>query len=202
MDGLTSTLELGLDTFGDVTVDAAGEPLPLDVGDAQRRRRGRARRPRRARLLRHRRAPPQGLRRVRARRGAGGDRRPDEPDPPRIGGHGAQLRRSGARVPALLHARRRLEWPCRGDPRPRLVHRVVPALRLRARAVRAALRGEAAALRGAAQGGARDLVGHHPRGRSRRRRSTRRRPPAACRPGSRSAAARSRSCAPRTTGSR
>ena len=43
-----------------------------------------------------------------------------------------------------------VERPRRGDPRPRLVHRVVPAVRLRARAVRGAVRGEARPVRAAA----------------------------------------------------
>ena len=53
--------------------------------------------------------------------------------PARLRRHGAQLRRPGARLPALLDARRRVGRPGRGHPRPRLVHRVVPALRLRPR---------------------------------------------------------------------
>ena len=57
--------------------------------------------------------------------------------PPRIGGDGAQHRRSGARLPALLDAQRDLERARRGDPRPRIVHRVVSALRLRPRRLRA-----------------------------------------------------------------
>ena len=122
--------------------------------------------------------------------------------PSRVGRHGAELRRPGARLPALLDPRRRLGRTRRGDPRPRLLHRVLPALRLRPRAVRAALRGEAAALRGAAQGGARDVGRSDPSRGWTSRRSTRRPPPGACRRGSRSAARRSRSCAPRNTASR
>ena len=127
-------IELGLDTFGDVTVDADGRALTARAGDPRRRRRGRAGRPGRRRLLRRRRAPPRRLRRLRARDRAGRDRRPDRADPPRLGRHRAQLRRPGPGLPALRHAGRRLERPRRGHPRPRLVHRVVPAVRLRPRA--------------------------------------------------------------------
>ena len=43
----------------------------------------------------------------------------------RLGGHGAEHGRSGSRVSALLDGRRALERARRGDPRARLVHRVV-----------------------------------------------------------------------------
>ena len=85
------------------------------------------------RLLRRRRAPPRRLRRLGARGRARRHRRPHRAHPARLRGHGAQLRRPGARLPALRHARRGLERPGRGHPRPRLVHRVVPAVRLRPR---------------------------------------------------------------------
>ena len=58
---------------------------------------------------------------------------PHRAHPPRLGRHGAQLRRPDPRLRALRDARRRVERAGRGHPRPRLVHRVVPAVRLRPR---------------------------------------------------------------------
>jgi alkanesulfonate monooxygenase SsuD/methylene tetrahydromethanopterin reductase-like flavin-dependent oxidoreductase (luciferase family) len=126
----TSTIELGLDTFGDVTTGPDGLPHPQAQVIRARRRRGGARR-------------QVGL----AFFGVGEHHRPDfavsAPEVvlaaiaarttriPRLGRDGAQHRRPGARVPALLHAQRPLARSRRGDPRPRIVHRVVPALRLR-----------------------------------------------------------------------
>ncbi len=52
-------LELGLDTFGDVTVTPDGDAVPHRPGDPQRGRGGRPRRRARPRLLRRRRASPQ-----------------------------------------------------------------------------------------------------------------------------------------------
>ena len=84
---------------------------------------------------------------------------------------------------------------------PRLVHRVVPALRLRPRSVRGAVRGEARPVRIAAARGAGHLGGHDARAAHRaaglpayRER--------ACGPGSASVAARSPSYAPLATASR
>ncbi len=85
----------------------------------------------------------------------------DAPHPPRIGRHRAQHRRSGARVPALLDARTRLERPRRSHSRPRIVHRVVSAVRLRPVPLRRAVRGEAGAVRRAPEGGPGDVDGTH-----------------------------------------
>ncbi len=54
-----------------------------------------------------------------------------EPYPARLRRDRAELRRPGARLPALRHRGRALQRPGRGHPRARLVHRVVPAVRLR-----------------------------------------------------------------------
>jgi predicted dinucleotide-binding enzyme len=47
--------------------------------------------------------------------------------------HRAELRRSGPGLPAVLHAERDIRRPGRGHPRPRVQHRVIPAVRLRPR---------------------------------------------------------------------
>ena len=112
-------------------------------------------------LHRRRRAPSTGLLHFRARSDAGRDCRPDVPHPPGVVGHGAQHRRSRARLRAILDAERAVERTRRGDRRPRLVHGVVSAVRLRPRPVRAALRRAAAYLRGAALGQAGHVVGTH-----------------------------------------
>ena len=127
---MSQTIELGLDTFGDVTVAADGRPLSQaqvlrnvveeavladQVGP---------------RLLRRRRASSRGLLGLGAGSRAGGDRRADDAHPSRVGGDGAEHRRSRPRLPALLDAQRDLERPRRSDRRPRLVHRVVSAVRV------------------------------------------------------------------------
>ena len=117
------------------------------VSGAQRharpRRGDRARRPGRPRRLRRRRAPPPRLRGLLAGRRARRRGRAHAPDPAHERGHRAQLRRPGARLPGLRDARPALRRP-RGDHgRARLVHRVVPALRLRPRRLRRAVRREA-----------------------------------------------------------
>ena len=53
-------------------------------------------------------------------------------------------------LPALRHARRGVQRPGRGDPRSRVVHRVLPAVRLRPRRLRDSVRGEARSVRAAA----------------------------------------------------
>ncbi len=80
-------------------------------------------------------------------------------DPSRLRRHRAQLRRSGARVRAVLDAQCAVERARRSHRRPRLVHRVVSALRLRPRQLRGALRREPEPLRRAAQAGAGHLEG-------------------------------------------
>ena len=103
----------------------ATAPQPDRGGDA--RRRGRARR------LRDRRAPPARLRRLGAGRRARRGGRADEADPADERRQRAQLGRPRARVPAVRDARPALRRARRDHGRPRLVHRVVPALRLRPR---------------------------------------------------------------------
>ena len=76
-------------------------------------------------------------------------------DPPLERRHGAQLRRPGARLPAVRDGRPALRRPRRDHGRARLVHRVVPAVRPGPQGLRRPLRREA---RPAAA---------HPRGRAR-----------------------------------
>ena len=80
-----------------------------------------------------------------------GRRGADEADPAHERGQRAQLRRPGPRLPGLRDARPALGRPRRDHGRPRLVHRVVPALRLRPRRLRRALRREARAAARAAR---------------------------------------------------
>ena len=140
-------LQLGLHTFGDVTADAAGVLLPQ------------------AQVIRD--VVAEGVLADQVGLdffGVGEHHREDfavsAPDvvlaaiagqtrthPAGIRRHRAELGRPRARLRALLDARRRLGRPRRGDPRARLLHRVVPALRLRPRRLRAAVRGEAGAVR-------------------------------------------------------
>jgi hypothetical protein len=96
----------------------------------RRRRRGRVGGPPRRGFLRRRRAPPPRLRHQRTGGRSRSDRQPHRADPARHRRHGAELRRPRPRLRALLHPQRRLGRPRRGDPRPRLVHRVVSTLRL------------------------------------------------------------------------
>ena len=120
-----------------VSTRSATSPSPrrhaalAGAGPARRRRRSRAGRSGRPRRVRRRRTSSAGLRDLGARSRAGGHCRPDEAHPARIGGDRAQHRRSGARLPALLDAERDFQRPRRSDSRPRLVHRVVSAVRLR-----------------------------------------------------------------------
>ena len=88
----------------------------------------------------HRRAPPARLPRLRAGRRARRGRRAHGADPAVERRHRAELRRPGARLPAVrrrvdLHLRR----PRRDHGRARLVHRVLPAVRLRPRRLRRAV---------------------------------------------------------------
>ena len=194
-------LDFGLDTFGDVTLDADGRPL----SHAQTIRN----------LVEHGVAAEKAgidffgigehhtddMPLVGCRCGAGRHRGAHRAHPARLGGHGAQLRRPGAGVPALLDAERNLGWPCRSDPRPRLQHRLVPSVRFRPRRLPRPLRGEDEPVRAAPEGRPRHLGGPHPQRhcatRMSCRTSTRR-----CRPGSASAAAQSRSSGRPATASR
>jgi hypothetical protein len=124
-------MELGIYTFAETTPTrhrpdgqrAAAAPRPAG-GD-------RARRPGGARRVRHRRAPPPDyvVSAPAVVLAAAAER--TEADPAHERRHRAGLRRPGARVPAVRDARPAL-GRARGDHgRARLVHRVVPALRLR-----------------------------------------------------------------------
>ena len=94
----------------------------------------------------------------------GGHRGAHGAHPPDQRGHRAQLGRPGARLPGLRHARPALRRS-RGDHgRARLVHRVVPAVRLRPRRLRRAVRREARAAARAARLRAGHLVRPAPRG--------------------------------------
>ena len=194
-------MELGIYTFAEVTPDPqTGRTVEPGAAPPRSDRGDRARRPGRPRRLRRRRAPPPGLRRLGARGRARRRRRAHRAHPPDERGQRAQLGRPRARVPGLRDARPALGRP-RGDHgRPRLVHRVVPAVRLRPRRLRRALRREARAAAAAARVGARHAgraatarrsttVGVYPRP-SRTR----------CRSGSRSAARPSRPSAPGALG--
>ena len=195
-------VELGLDTFGDVTRRRRAHRCRTPRSSATSSTGG-ARRRARPRLLRRRRAPPRGLRRL----GARGRARRDRRAPTRIQ-LGSAVTVLSSDDPVRVFQRFATldalsERARRGHPRPRLVHRVVPAVRLRPRRVRGAVRGEARPVRRAAARRARHLVGDDPR-----RRSTSQQvfPPTEsgepARRGSASAAAPSRSCAPRTTACR
>ena len=140
------TLTLGLDTFGDVTLGPDGQPLPQDQ------------------VLRN--LVDQGVLADAVGvdfLGVGEHHRADfavsapEVVLAAIAARTARIRLGsavtvlssddpGAGVPALLHPQRDLERPGRGDPRPRVLHRKLPAVRLRPEPVRAAVRGKAGSL--------------------------------------------------------
>ena len=133
-------------------------------GDPEHRRGGGPRRGGRNRLLQHRRALPHGV------HGLGGpcsprrDRQPNGTDPARHLRNGPQHPGPGAAVHRLRHARRRVERPRAADRRPRLADGILPALRLRPRRLRGAVRGEARPARSPAARAARDLGGELPVG--------------------------------------
>ncbi len=102
----------------------------------------RACRPRRARRVRPRRAPSPGLRDFGAGGGAGGGGRAHETHQADERRDGAVVRRSGARLPAVRHARLRLGRAGGDHGRARRVHRILPAVRLRSRGLRDAVRGK------------------------------------------------------------
>ena len=132
---------------------------PACAGHPRRHRRSDSGRHAWCRFLRRRRAPSRRLRRLRAGRGAGGDRGAHQPHASRLGGDRAELGRSGSRGPAVCDARRRIERARGGHPRPRLVHRILSLVRIRAQPVRGAVRRQARSVRGADPAGARDLAG-------------------------------------------
>ena len=125
-------VELGLDTFGDVTAAADGALLPHAqvIRNVDRRRQCW---PTRSAWTSSASASitardfavsaPEVV--LAAIAGA------DHTHPPRLGRDRAEFGRSGPRVPALRDAGRRLERTGGSHPRPRLVHRILPAVRLR-----------------------------------------------------------------------
>ena len=147
---MTEPLELGLDTFGDVTADATGTPLPhaqvirnvvdeavladelgvdfFGVGEHHRDDFAVS-------------APEVVLAAI-----AGRTKRI------RLGSAVTVLARTTRCACSSASPRRRgLERARRGHPRARLVHRVLPAVRLRPRRLRGAVRGEARSVRRAAR---------------------------------------------------
>src|SRR5215207_380977 len=88
---------------------------------------------------------------------------PHEEHSPDERGHGSELRRPRARLPRLRHARSHL-GRSRGDHGwPRLVHRVVPAVRLRLGRLRRPVLRETRVASEAARVRARHVVGQAPR---------------------------------------
>ena len=156
---------------------------------------GPAGRPARPRRVRHRRAPPRGLPHLLAGHRAGGGGRHHRAHPPLERGHRAQLRRPGPRLPGLRRGRPALRRPRRDHGRPRLVHRVLPALRLRPQGLRRALRREARPAAEAARRRPRHLGGPPPRAARQRGRVAAPGRRSSCRSGWPSAARRSRSSA-------
>ena len=125
-------VELGLYSFADRTADPeTGETISPSSAAARPARGGRAADQLGLDVFGRRRAPPARLRRLgaggRARRGRGAH----HAHPAHERRLGPELGRSRARVPGLRHARPALGRPRRDHGRPRLVHRVVPAVRLR-----------------------------------------------------------------------
>ncbi len=108
------------------------------------------------------RAPPSGLRGLHARCRARGCRGTHDDDPAHERGQRAQFRRPGPGLPGLCHARSALRRPGRDHGRSRLVHRVLPAVRLRPRRLRRAVRGEARAPARASLRRAHHVVGEAP----------------------------------------
>ena len=80
-------------------------------------------------------------------------------NPAGFGGHRAQFGRSGTRVPAVRHGGSAVERTRRADGRPRLVHRVVPPVRLRTRRLRGAVHRKARSAAGHTRVAAGDVVG-------------------------------------------
>jgi hypothetical protein len=109
---------------------------------------------------------PAASARRRARRGGSKDRA----HPPLQRRHRAQLRRPRARFPGFCRGRSAVEWPRRDHGRARLVHRVLPAVRLRPRRLRRAVRREARAAAGSTRTDACDVVRSPSSGARRRRR--------------------------------
>ena len=201
---MTQTIELGLDTFGDVTVDTDRQPLTQAQALRHVVEEGVLADQVGLDVLRRRRTPPKGLLDIRARsRAARRLRRGLERISPRLRSHRAQHRRSGARLPALLDAERHLERTRGSDRRTRLVHRVVPAVRLRhVAATRSSSRRSCNLFAELLKGQPVTWAGTAARAALEIRSSTRRSRTARCGPGSVSAAARSRWCARRATACR
>ena len=140
-----------------------GRPPQRRADDPQRRRPGGARRRGGTVVLRGGGAPSPRVRRLEPRDRARRRRCADRQHPSGHRGDGPLQRRSGARVRAVRDARRDLGRSRRGDPRTRLVHRVLPAVRLRPPRLRGAVRGEARAVLATPRREARHLAGDDPR---------------------------------------
>ena len=161
-DLMTDAIELGLDTFGDITLDADRTTALARTSSCA--------------TSSHRPCWPirSGWRSSASASTIGRDFAVSAPEvvlaaiagqtsqhSSRLVGDGAELGRSRSRLRAVFDTQRAVERARRGDRRPRLVHRIVPAVRIRSGAIRSAVRGAARALRRAAEGTAGDLVGPH-----------------------------------------
>ena len=135
-------MQIGIDSFA-AAYDRRQSPGRSGGSAAQPDRADRARRSGRAGRLRNRRAPPRRVPRLRPgghpRRGGGAN----AAHPPHQRRDGPELGRPGAGLPELRDPRPPLAGPRRDGRRPRLVHRVVPAVRPAPRGLRLALRREA-----------------------------------------------------------
>ena len=189
-------MQFGAYTFVETRRDpATGEPVDVDKTFAERHRADRACGPRRPRRVRARRASSAGLRGVGAGGGLGRGGRAHQAHSLDERGHRAVVGRSGARLSAIRHPRSHLGRAGRNHGRTRLVHRVLPAVRLRPQRLRRAVRREArppACNPRQPQARGKALIAR----RSRARASTRARCNNRCRSGSPRAARRNRSRAP------
>ena len=135
---ILTSMELGVATFADLSSGISPEQRMRNLMEEVR-----AGRPARPRRLRHRRASPRGLPDLLAGHPAGRRGRHHRAHPALERGHRPQLRRPGPRLPGLRRGRPAVGRSRRDHGRARLVHRVLPALRLRPQGLRRALRGEA-----------------------------------------------------------
>ena len=154
----------GIDGTRHLHVRGAHRPEPHGAAAAREPARGdRAGRRGRARRVRRGRAPPARVHRLRARGRAGRGGGANVEDPADVRGLRAELRRPRARLPGLRDARPDLRRARRDHGRPRLVHRVLPALRLRPRRLPRALRRAPGPAAAHPRVDARDLAGPPPR---------------------------------------
>ena len=196
-----TTFQLGLNSFGEVATD--GDRVLSDAETAAAARRGGAARGvGRPRRVQRRRALPRRPQRLRDARAARRDRDGDRADPARHVGHGAQHQRPRAALPRVLHPGRASRTAARSS---------CSAARRRPSRSRCSAttwpttsscsRRSSTSSCGSARGRG-HLVGHGARPARRRSGCTRGCARAASRPGSASAAARTRWSAPPATGCR